>query len=206
MKVWQLVKKLNNTELGKGGTHDTYVLIPNNLDISDIIGTINEQCDFVDKSTGQHVKIRKTVGRETRIVGLGQYYRDKDLCAGDEILFERVETNGENKYFVSVQKYTDNLVIQKSKFGFEILVPERSKDFQDKCIEKGANIEIKYLCSEKKRGDSPEPTKFYDVIIDGISILDTCGSKDIRELKLDENKIGISSFYGWKKYIFEVED
>ena len=61
MKVWQLVKKLNNTELGKGGTHDTYVLIPNNLDISDIIGTINEQCDFVDKSTGQHVKIRKTV-------------------------------------------------------------------------------------------------------------------------------------------------
>ena len=62
------------------------------------------------------------------------------------------------------------------------------------------------MCSEKKRGDSPEPTKFYDVIIDGISILDTCGSKDIRELKLEKNRIGISSFYGWKKYIFEMED
>lgn len=29
MKVVQVIKKLNNTELGKGGTHDSYVLVPN---------------------------------------------------------------------------------------------------------------------------------------------------------------------------------
>ena len=36
MKIVQLIKKLNNTELGKGGTHDYYVLVPAELDISDI--------------------------------------------------------------------------------------------------------------------------------------------------------------------------
>lgn len=35
VKVVQVIKKLNNTELGKGGTHDTYVLIPQNHEMSD---------------------------------------------------------------------------------------------------------------------------------------------------------------------------
>ena len=40
MKIVQMIKKLNNTELGKGGTHDTYVLVPNDLDISDVFDTL----------------------------------------------------------------------------------------------------------------------------------------------------------------------
>lgn len=89
MKVVQVIKKLNNTELGKGGTHDSYVLVPSELDITDLFVKLNEPVTFVDKSTAEEVVIRSTYGREKRIVGLGQYYRSRDLSAGDEILFER---------------------------------------------------------------------------------------------------------------------
>lgn len=89
MKVVQVAKKLNNTELGKGGTHDTYVLIPNDLDVSDIFDEPNKPIEFVDKYTKEKVTIRNTVGREKRLVGLGQYYRSRDLYAGDEIVFEK---------------------------------------------------------------------------------------------------------------------
>ena len=105
MKVIQLVKQLNNTELGKGGTHDTYVLIPNELDISDIFQQINQPIEFIDAITKEKVTVRNTVGREKRIVGLGQYYRSKDLSAGDEIVFERRENHGKSEYYVYTKKH-----------------------------------------------------------------------------------------------------
>ena len=74
VKVVQVIKKLNNTELGKGGTHDTYVLIPQNLDISDLFPIVNEQISFINKENGKIVNLRHTSGREKRIVGLGPYY------------------------------------------------------------------------------------------------------------------------------------
>ena len=55
LKVVQVIKKLNNTELGKGGTHDTYVLIPQNLDISDLFPIVNEQISFINKENGEIV-------------------------------------------------------------------------------------------------------------------------------------------------------
>ena len=79
MKIVQIVKKLNNTELGKGGMNDTYMLIPNDLSITDIFGELNVSIEFTDKYTGEKVGIRSTKGREKRIVGLGQYYRNKNL-------------------------------------------------------------------------------------------------------------------------------
>ena len=36
MKSIQLIKQVNNTELGKGGTHETYILIPQDLNVSDL--------------------------------------------------------------------------------------------------------------------------------------------------------------------------
>ena len=63
MKVSQLIKQLNNTELGKGGTHDTYVLIPNELDISDIFSEVNLPIEFIDADTSEKVTVRNTVGR-----------------------------------------------------------------------------------------------------------------------------------------------
>lgn len=205
MKIVQMIKKLNNTELGKGGTHDTYVLIPNDLEISDIFDRPDTAIDFVDQENGNHISLKNTVGREKRIVGLGPYYRDKNLSAGDEIIFERHEMNNDVYYFIKVQKYDDTLVIQKYKYGFEILTADRLSYFRELCEKSETNVEINFLNAEKKRNDSPEKTNFYNVLIDGVSLLESCSGKEIKELSIKDRILKVTSFYGWKKYAFEME-
>ena len=111
MKVVQLIKQLNNTELGKGGTHDTYVLIPNELDIADIFEQPNTVYEFVNPETNEKVSVRNTVGREKRIVGLGQYYRDHDLSAGDSVVFEKRTSGNQVKYLIRTIKLTNSIVL-----------------------------------------------------------------------------------------------
>lgn len=206
MKVVQFVKQLNNTELGKGGTHDTYVLIPNELDITDIFVKTSEPIEFRDLDTNEVVVARNTIGREKRIVGLGQYYRSKDLSAGDEVIFERRVINDTAEYKISVIKHSEVLAIQKSKSGFEILTPDRlnmAKSWTDLSEDK---FSIDFLCSAKKRNDSPDTTDYYDISVNGESLLDSYSGKDIGLISLEANKIKISSFYGWKKYVIETEE
>ena len=205
MKIIQIIKKLNNTELGKGGTHDTYVLIPNDLDVTDVFEQ-SVPMDFVEKYSGETITVRNTVGREKRIVGLGQYYRNMDLSAGDEIIFEKEERLSETKLIIYTKKYEDSIVIQKSKYGFEILTPERTERFKEMVVMMDVDIQINFRISERKRNDSPEETDFYDVKIDGESLLDRFSGKELVELSVRDNKVSVSSFYGWKKYIFEVEE
>ncbi len=205
MKIVQIVKKLNNTELGKGGTHDTYVLIPNDLDISDVFEPEIEM-EFTERYTGNKVKVRNTVGREKRIVGLGQYYREQGLCAGDEIIFEKRTFEKGEEYYIYNQKYSDNLVIQKSKYGFEILSKDRLDIFNNIAKTKSVDISINFQKSERKRTDSPNETDFYEVKVSGENLMDKYSGKDIVELSFSGNEVVISEFYGWKKYIFEVEE
>lgn len=206
MKLVQFVKQLNNTELGKGGTHDTYVLIPNELDITDIFTKANEPIEFRDLDNNEAVVVRNTVGREKRIVGLGQYYRSKDLSAGDEIVFERRVVNGEVDYKIRVIKHVEVLVFQKSKSGFEILTPDRLNMAKSWANQTEEVFSIDFLCSAKKRNDSPDTTDYYDISVNGNSLLKAYSSKDIGLISIESNKIKISSFYGWKKYVFETEE
>ena len=206
MKVCQLVKQLNNTELGKGGTHDTYVLIPNELIIKDIFETAGAEVEFSDAITGEKVILRNTEGREKRIVGLGQYYRDKELSAGDEIIFERSENKDGVKYLLYVKKRNDSLVFQKMKYGFEILTPEQMRKFENIGKRQPELFDIRFIEAARKRNDSPETTDFYDISLNGISILDSYAGKEIGILQLVENEVQKIDFYGWKKYVFETEE
>ncbi len=207
MKVVQIVKQLNNTELGKSGTHDTYVLVPADLDVSGIFEETDVPVEFMDRYSGQKVTVRKTVGRETRIVGLGQYYRKEELCAGDEIIFEKRVRVESAEYCISTCKKRDGLVIQKTRHGFEILTPERLEAFREKALFAGCDVEIRYLGSEKKRNDSPETTDFYDVRIDGESLLDFArGKKELMELDVRGGELVWQYFYGWKKCEYEMEE
>lgn len=205
MKVSQLIKQLNNTELGKGGTHDTYVLIPNELDISDIFSEINLPIEFMDVDTLEKVIVRNTVGREKRIVGLGQYYRSKDLSAGDEIVFEKSVYENEVHYIIRTVKHKDRIAFQKSKMGFEILTPDRMTLAESWKKHFDGLFEIKFLKAAKKRNDSPDTTNYYDIIIDGNSILDSFSGKDIGFLKIENDSVKVTNWYGWKKYSFEME-
>lgn len=206
MKVVQLAKQLNNTELGKGGTHDTYVLIPNELDITDIFIKANEPIEFHDIDNNEIVVVRNTVGREKRIVGLGQYYRSKDLSAGDEIVFERRAIDDHVENVIRVIKHLDVLAIQKSKTGFEILTPDRLNMARSWANVSEDDFSIDFICSAKKRNDSPDTTDYYDISVNGKSLLDSYSGKDVGLISLEENKVKTSSFYGWKKYVFETEE
>ena len=206
MKVVQVIKKLNNTELGKGGTHDSYVLVPNEMDITDVFVKLGESVSFVDKNTAEEVVIRSTYGREKRIVGLGQYYRNHDLSAGDEIMFERRKIGVRTEHFVCVKKQEDTLSLQKSKNGFEILTPERVERFQKLANDAGLTLEIRFLVSKKKRNDSPDSTDYYDVFFSGKSLRDVVSGNNLVELEIRDGEIVAKLFYGWKKYVFETEE
>lgn len=205
MKSVQILKKLNNTELGKGGTHDSYVLIPSELDSSQVFEKPHEPLEFLDRSTGEHIVVRKTIGREKRIVGLGQYYRSHRLSAGDEILFERQELRGEVRRFVSVRKHEDIFVFQKSGSGFELLTPERTDAFEKREADSGDTLEIRYLGSQKKRKNSPELTDIYDILISGSSLSHTFHGT-MGELRWNGSTVTVTPSYVWKKYMFETEE
>lgn len=51
MRVVQVIKKLNNTELGKSGTHEFYVQVPQNLEISDLFPETDTIQNFIYKKT-----------------------------------------------------------------------------------------------------------------------------------------------------------
>ena len=210
MEVIQVIKKLNNTELGKGGTHDTYVLVPQNMDISDFFPVVNEQIGFINKMNGEIVNVRHTLGREKRIVGLGPFYTKYDVCAGDEIIFERQIIGEESQYFINLKKRSNTVVFQKQKNGFEVLTKERINLIGSEVRVISGKIEqqlqVKFICSEKKRQDSPELTDFYDILIGEESLFNSFSGKEILEIEISSNKAQLKRFCAWKKYKFKVED
>lgn len=210
MKVIQVLKKLNNTELGKSGTHEFYIQVPQNLDISDLFPDVNIVKDFIYKKNGKVYNIRCTIGREKRIVGLGDFYRDNDVCAGDEVVLERHIVDEDSSYYIDLNKRKDILMIQRCKKGFEVLNVERKNlitsstqvyvdgDFRD--------IMIEFMSSEKKRNDSPITTDIYDVKVDGFSIVKYYAGKEMVEIQanLKDNRAFVNRICAWKKYLFEM--
>lgn len=206
MKTVQITKKLNNTELGKGGTHDTYILVPQTLDITDVFPEINKVYSFVDKQSKEEVLIRHTLGREKRIVGLGPYYVKNDLCACDEIIIE-VQTLGEKVSRVIDCVKRDNLfVIQKYTAGFVVLTPERLGMMEGVLTEDEKPIQVEFITSKYVRQDSPEKTNFYDIKIDGQSILDNYSGKEIVELEICGKVAHINKFCAWTKTVIGTEE
>lgn len=209
MKSVQVIKKVNNTELGKAATHETYVLVPQELNVSDLFEELEKKYKFVDKCTNKTYDLRLTSGREKRIVGLGPFYRDHDVFAGDEMLFEkRIKTSGENEYFVSVNKFHNIVVFQKKKNAFAVLTPERLEPLLNKELEDflGKKFQISLLGEFKMREDSPELTKLYDVLLDGKSLAGNYSNNQMFEIVSNDIGVEMRSFRPWKKYVIEVKD
>lgn len=209
MKSVQVIKKVNNTELGKAATHETYVLVPQELNVSDLFEELEKKYKFVDKCTNKTYDLRLTSGREKRIVGLGPFYRDHDVFAGDEMLFEkRIKTSGENEYFVSVNKFHNIVVFQKKKNAFAVLTPERLEPLLNKELEDflGKKFQISLLGEFKMREDSPELTKLYDVLLDGKSLAGNYSNNQMFEIVSNDIGVEMRSFRPWKKYVIEVKE
>lgn len=212
MWVVQVIKKLNNTELGKSGTHEFYVQVPQNLEISDLFPKTDTIQNFIYKKTGKIYHIRCTIGREKRIVGLGDFYRDNDVYAGDEVVLERNISEDESTYFIDLNKRKDILMLQRCKKGFELLNVERknliTNDVTVYSNGKWRNIRLEFLGSEKKRDDSPTATDIYDLKVDGISVVEKFSGKEMAEVQVDTNsrKAYINRICAWKKFLFEMEE
>ena len=212
MRVVQIIKKLNNTELGKSGTHEFYVQVPQNLEISDLFPETDTIQNFIYKKTGKIYHIRCTIGREKRIVGLGDFYRDNDVCAGDEVVLERHISEDESTYFIDLNKRKDILMLQRCRKGFELLNAERKNlithDVTVYSNGKWGDIRLEFLGSEKKRDDSPTATDIYDLRVDGISVVNNFSGKEMVEIQVDTNseKAYVNRICAWKRFLFEMEE
>lgn len=199
-----LTKKLNNTELGKSGIHETYIYIPSNLDITDLFPENNIKKKCYCSQTNKSYDVRLTQDREKRIVGLGPVYSDLNVAAGDEVTIERRVGNNE-QYFISIKQSTNSIVVQKLKHGFEVLTPERlSLLAEDSTIildNEPLPFSLQFVEAIKKRADSKVATELYDIQIAGRSIAGDYSSATLIEIIVNEKSVEMQKFYGWKKII-----
>lgn len=211
MKITQIIKKVNNTEIGAATTHETYVLVTQNMIVEDVFEELDKQYAFVCKQNGNIYKIRMTSGRENRIVGLGPFYADVKIEAGDEVLFEKIEQTGlEPKYYISVKKYDNNIVLIKKGAAFEILTPNRLKLLPSTSFimhnEEKKTFKIVFEEKKKKRSDSPEETDFYSVQVGDSDINSEYKNNDLLEVVISGDNVRIRKFRPWKKYVFVTEE
>ena len=188
MTVTQYFHFPNNTELGKGNTHECYLLIPNSYDLSKIFPS-GEEVEVIDSLNQKKYYVKAVHGREFRINQFGQLYRDYDVHMGDEIILTHIDGE-ERRTYVSVIKH-NRIVIKQGKNGGEIINIERLTPFQ-----KGNEYEIPIIWEEQeliltiqykealaKRNDSPDLTDYYTVklgnnILQNGSYLLTLGVKN----------------------------
>lgn len=215
METIQFIKKLNNTELGKTGIHETYVLIPQSVDLTDLFDSNNLNPTILDLKTGGVISnIRFTSGRENRIVGLGNYYRDNSISAGDEIVFQKRTIDNKIIFELNSKINSDLILFQKKNKGFEVLNVDRLNNYlnQGKCSftiqnnDTQSNLEIEFLGSFKKRDDSPIETDFYSLSVNGTNISSRYSNNDIIELKIGSNSKSntLSKSITWKKLTFKT--
>lgn len=204
MKIRTFAKRLNATELGKGATNDTYVAIPNEADLSTMF-TNNMAISIEDLQSGQvyappasNIKYTQTgQNNQERISGLGEYFRERMANVGDEIIFERHEDSaGIIKYYINLV-HRDVIVFQKGKTYAEII---RSGALPQFVIDDNYRMDVFYhgrKCTlniifkekSKKKKTSPTITDFYDLVIDGNSILSDFTYQDYIEVDIKNKQL-----------------
>lgn len=213
MRVVQYIKRVNNTELGRGSTHETYILVTEKVDVSEFFRNPNVQTDFIFKrDCKKKYTLTLTNKRETRINGLGEFYSENFLYPGDEVLLEVVENNGVENRYIDFNKHNNRIVLQKIKNdGFSVLTPNYQSliNSQTKVLTPDGEkkLEIVYIRDIRKRSDSPDSTPIYNILIDEKkNIKDHANIKNNEMIQLDirDNIARISIVNTWEKYTFEI--
>ena len=185
MKIESFIKRLNATELGEGVTNDTYIAIPRDVNLSQILQNQQAMTIF-DRVEGvlytpenSNIKYVQTgQNNQERISGLGQYFRHVSANVGDEILIEKVQ-DGDSCILYLDFNHRAVIVFQKNKDWVEILTPQRMEPYKtgnDYSMDviyqnKRVKLYVKYLGQKMKKKTSPADTAAYDLQIDSRSIL-----------------------------------
>lgn len=190
--ITQYTHRPNMTELGWASTHETYMLVPKSVDLSEMFPP-QIDVDVKDVNEGKEYCLKSAFGREFRVNQMGEIYRDYDVHPGDEIIITKIEKDDLYDYFITVKKY-NRAVLTVTANGTEISSMERlgelgtNKSSAFAVFYEGEKqiVTISFKESKKKRTDSPNETDFYDVHIgekkieNGVYYL-TLGEKNILE-------------------------
>ncbi|MFW5651289.1 MAG: hypothetical protein ACOCNC_07840 [Acetivibrio ethanolgignens] len=209
MKIYSFIKRLNATELGLGVTNDTYIAIPSEVNLSDMLKN-RQALEIFDRKTGtvftpdnSHIMYVQTgQNNQERISGLGRYYEMVDAKVGDEILIERIEDKSGIKYAMDFY-HRNAIVFQKNRDYVEILTPEiiqpyaKDDDYSLEVVIDGKTetLLVKFVEKRKKKKTSPRETVFYDLQIKGQSILGNYSYQEYIEVTDDERRLGRMKTY-----------
>ncbi len=213
MRIQQFIKKLNNTELGKGNTHECYVLVSSKVPKMDEFfddQNLRPNFQLLTTSPNFNSAIHVTKNREFRINGLSEYYANNDANAGDEILFERRDNNGRTEFFLDFKQKNNTITFQRNTKGFEALNIDRlatklvNNKFLIQCQFNNniCDLLIQFKESSKKRSDSPDLTDFYQILVDGVDILNDFRNNDYLELDYRNENAVFKKVNVWQKYEF----
>ena len=174
IKLTQYLHRPNTTELGMGNTHETYMLINTDTNLS---GVFPPSIDVTvrDLASSKLYTFKSSWGREFRVNQMGELYRDYDIKPGDEIVITKIEYESSEDINVCIRQFPRVVLIVGSN-GAEVVNSERLESF---LISQGSyeleirdrgtqsTLSILFKESKKKRNDSPNETDFYSVKING---------------------------------------
>jgi hypothetical protein len=206
MKIQQFIKSLNNTELGKSGTNETYVLVSKNVKgIETLFDSHNRKPSLINLKNGGVVStVHITEGGEFRINGLGDFYRSNNASAGDEIIFER---RGD-QFFINLHTKTSTIIFQKNSKGFEVLNIDRLKGSSFYNVHYNGQLgklDIDFKISDKKRSDSPNKTDFYTLRYNNIDLQNSIKSNEYFELTTSNNKTILKKVLIWQFFEYKIQ-
>lgn len=213
MKIQQFIKSLNDTELGNKGTQDFYVLVPVNALSRKDIFLATPSPDFKDLKSGNYYdKINITTpGNELRVNGLGQYWRDNNVKAGDEIIFEKHEKGNSIEYYINIRTRQNIVVFQCNKKGFEILNKEELANFQNsielnevKWNKRLGKLKIEFKTTEKKKKNSKGPSDFYNIFFNEENLLDHYNHDEFIELSNSKTNKSLKKVVIWQEYSIKL--
>lgn len=213
VKITQYTHRPNSTELGLGNTHECYMLVAADIDMSGIFPP-GESVSIYDALTRKEYVLKSSNYREFRINQMGDIYRDYNVIPGDEIVISQIEKDNVCDLCFTVKKYHRVVLLVKKGLA-EIINIDRLKAFEqgDKkydvnVYDKGKNdiLNISFDGAKAKRADSPNMTDFYHVSIDGVdlpngtyyltlgvgtdkNILATLPKSDFNTIEFDDSKI-----------------
>lgn len=172
--IYQYTHLPNNTELGKGNTHETYLLISREIDLSFMFPPgANINVHNIEKNTDYSLKA--ATGSEFRVNQMGQFYRDFDIHEGDEIVLTKLVSESCSHITIRAIKH-HRVLIKVGTYGASIADIERLSGFGSKdggyripITNDGAacNLSIHFVGEKRKRSDSPSTTDYYSVYLDG---------------------------------------
>lgn len=123
-----IIKRVNATEVGQTGTHDTYLLLLSGVQVWNNIFPTTGTFSAIDKRNGRVFELSFTQPRsESRINRMGAFYRSHDITSGDIVIIEIYQTVNEIVYYIDfINNSSSKITLKSSRDNFELYSSDES--------------------------------------------------------------------------------